>query len=189
MAVDGSSQPVDDLVGASPAEPWKGAGSASKINAEPRSSAGRREGDAVGVTEVVSGRGTRRARRRHGRRRAQRTVPRTGRPRFPLKDREAEHASGLKLFEHDRSVALVVLAPFFDGYFGPPRPAGDALRDTETFCALFADNTRWFSPFRYEVGEGRRSQFGPVVLGNSVEGGFFAVDDDRVGGVYVGDED
>ena len=75
--------------------------------------------------------------------------------------------------EHDRSVALVVLAPFFDGYFS----------------ALFADNARWFSPLRYEVGEGRRSQFGPVVLGNSVEGGFFAVDDDRVGGVYVGDED
>ena len=103
---------------------------------------------------------------------------------------EPQQARGLKLFEHDRSVAVAVLAPFFDGYFGPPRPAGEALRDAETFCALFADDARWFSPFRYEVGEGRRSQFGPaVVLGNSVEGGFFAVDDDRVGGVYVGDED
>jgi hypothetical protein len=78
---------------------------------------------------------------------------------------------------------------FFDGYFGPPRPAGEALRDAETFCALFAHDARWFSPFRYEVGEDRRSQFGRPVLGNSVEGGFFAVDDERVGGVYVGDED
>ncbi len=173
MTVDDSSEPGTTSSRRRQQNPWKGAGSASKINAEPRSSAGRREGDAVGVTEVFRGEERAEHDAATARRRAQRTVPRTGRPRFPLKDREAEHASGLKLFEHDRSVALVVLAPFFDGYFS----------------ALFADNARWFSPFRYEVGEGRRSQFGPVVLGNSVEGGFFAVDDDRVGGVYVGDED
>jgi hypothetical protein len=46
---------------------------------------------------------------------------------------EPEHACGLTLFEHDRSVAVVVLAPFFDGCFGPPRPAGKALRDAQTF--------------------------------------------------------
>ncbi len=67
MTVDGSSEPGTTSSRRRQQNPWKGAGSASKINAEPRSSAGRREGDAVGVTEVVSGRGTRRARRRHGR--------------------------------------------------------------------------------------------------------------------------
>ena len=66
MTVDDSSEPGTTSSRRRQQNPWKGAGSTSKINAEPRSSAGRREGDAVGVTEVVSGRGTRRARRRHG---------------------------------------------------------------------------------------------------------------------------
>jgi len=66
MTVDGSSQPGTTSSGRRQQNPWKAPGALQRSNAEQRSSAGRREGDAVGVTEVVSGRGTRRARRRHG---------------------------------------------------------------------------------------------------------------------------
>ena len=184
MTVDDSSEPGTTSSRRRQQNPWKGAGSTSKINAEPRSSAGRREGDAVGVTEVVSGRGTRRARRRHGPAEGSANRPENGQAALPAQGPRGGARQRAQALRADR-VALVV-----SGRSSTATSArGEALRDAETFCAPFADNARWFSPFRYEVGEGKRSQFGPVVLGNSVEGGFFAVDDDRVGGVYVGDED
>ena len=97
MTVDGSSQPGTTSSGRRQQNPWKAPGALQRSNAEQRSSAGRREGDAVGVTEVVSGRGTRRARRRHGPRRAQRTVPRTGKSPFPVKDRLVDGYRGAPL--------------------------------------------------------------------------------------------
>ena len=81
MTVDDSSEPGTTSSRRRQQNPWKGAGSASKINAEPRSSAGRREGDAVGVTEVFRGEERAEHDAATARRRAQRTVPRTGRPR------------------------------------------------------------------------------------------------------------
>jgi len=97
MTVDGSSQPGTTSSGRRQQNPWKAPGALQRSNAEQRSSAGRREGDAVGVTEVVSGRGTRRARRRHGPAEGSANRPGNGPVALPVKDRLVDGYRGAPL--------------------------------------------------------------------------------------------